>query len=197
MIIGIYGAGQFCANVNREIPFIAVDGGILSLNRLNIQPKYIIGDFDSADFSIVENLDNVTKLPCRKDYTDTEVAIIEAIELGYDELELYGVTGGRLDHFFAICRLLKKYENISIRIIDDINIISLLRKGKSYIYKNNYDYISFFSTIDTTVSIKNVAYPLCNYMLRYQDPLCVSNEIIKEPCIVECSEPIFCIQSKK
>ena len=27
---------------------------------------------------------------------------------GYDEIELYGVTGGRLDHFFAVMCLLRK-----------------------------------------------------------------------------------------
>ena len=35
-------------------------------------------------------------------FTDTHAAIEYAISKGYDEIELYGVTGGRLDHFFAV-----------------------------------------------------------------------------------------------
>lgn len=197
MKIGIYGAGQFCNHVNTEIPFIAVDGGILSLQKLNITPQYIIGDFDSANIDLVYGLKNVIQLPCRKDYTDTEVAIQEAIKLGYNEIELYGVTGGRLDHFFAICRILLKYKDINISVIDDINNIKILKQGSHIIEKKNYDYISFFSVKDTYISVSGVAYPLKDYKLVYNDALCVSNEILENTCYFECNDTIFCIQSKK
>ena len=39
MKIGIYGAGQFVSRINKYIPYIAVDGGILSLNKLEITPQ--------------------------------------------------------------------------------------------------------------------------------------------------------------
>ena len=39
--------------------------------------------------------------------TDTHAAIEYAISKGYDEIELYGVTGGRLDHFLQLCVCLK------------------------------------------------------------------------------------------
>lgn len=197
MKIRIYGAGQFCKDVNDEIPFIAVDGGILSLQKLNITPAYIIGDFDSSNIEMVAGLDNVIQLPCKKDYTDTEVAIQEAIRLGYDEIELYGVTGGRLDHFFAICRLLLKYHMISISIIDDMNKITILNKGNHIIKKMEYDYISFFAVRNTIVSISGVAYPLKDYQLVYEDALCVSNEILDKECYFECDDFVYCIQSKK
>mgnify|MGYP000210964258 CR=1 FL=1 len=56
-----------------------------------------------------ENL-NIQILPERKDVTDTHAAIEYAISKGYDEIELYGVTGGRLDHFFAVMCLPEKYQ---------------------------------------------------------------------------------------
>lgn len=197
MKIGIYGAGQFVSRINKDIPYIAVDGGILSLNKLEITPQYIVGDFDSCQIDLVNQYKNLIQLPRRKDYADTEVAIQYAIELGYDEIELYGVTGGRLDHFMAILRILVKYQSISIVVIDEINKLYLLKKGQHKIFKDTYNYISFFSINQTSLTLNGVEYPLNNYLLTYDNPLCLSNEIIDEYCYVENSDLIYCIQSKK
>lgn len=198
MRIGIYGAGQFVLNINKEIPFIAVDGGILSLNKLNITPKYVVGDFDSCNLNLtIENYDEIIQLPCRKDFSDTEVAIQYAIELGYDNIELYGVTGGRLDHYFAVLRLLVKYKEVTIDIYDDVNRIFILKPGIHQLFKQNYDYISFFSVGQTHLTLKNVEYPLNHFLLTYENPLCLSNEIIGEYAYVENDDFVYCIQSKK
>lgn len=197
MIIGIYGAGQFVLSVNREIPFIAVDGGILSLNQLNITPTYVVGDFDSSNGFNTNQYQNIIQLPCRKDFSDTEVAIQYAIELGYDEIELYGVTGGRLDHFYAISRLLVKYNNIKITVIDNLNKIYLLHPGNHVICKSNYDYISFYAVTSSHLTLKGVEYPLNSYLLEYDNALCLSNEIKENQCEVINDAMIYCIQSKK
>lgn len=197
MKIGIYGAGDFCKTIDKTIDYIGVDGGVSSLFKIGITPKYVIGDFDS--FSHREWLENIeTKvLPCRKDETDTEVALMEAIRMGYDEINLYGVTGGRLDHFFTVCRLLVKYKNAKITLYDDVNKIFLLQPGCHQISKDQYAYLSFFALKPTHLSLQSVAYPLNNYLLVYEDGLCVSNEIIGDYAIVHTDKSIYCIQSKK
>ena len=197
MIIGIYGAGQFVLSVNREIPFIAVDGGILSLKQLNITPTYVVGDFDSSNGINTNQYQNVIQLPCRKDDADTQVAIKQALELGYDEIELYGVTGGRLDHFFAVCRLLVLYKDVMITIYDDLNKIYLLKPGSHCISKDGYDYISFFAINQSQLTLKGLEYPLDDYCLSYDNPLCLSNEIKNDQCEVINSDYIYCIQAKK
>lgn len=197
MRIGIYGAGQFVKHVNREIPFIAVDGGILSLIELGIQPTYMIGDFDSVEFNKIKHYDHIIQLPCRKDDADTQVAIKQALELGYDEIELYGVTGGRLDHFFAVCRLLVLYKDVTITIYDDFNKIYLLKPGSHCISKDGYDYISFFAINQSQLTLKGLEYPLDDYCLSYDNPLCLSNEIKNNQCEVINSDYIYCIQAKK
>ena len=97
--------------------YIGVDHGVEELLKQGITPKFAIGDFDSLNIQI---------LPERKDVTDTHAAIEYAISKGYDEIELYGVTGGRLDHFFAVMCLLEKYQDVSIKVIDQQNCIQLL-----------------------------------------------------------------------
>lgn len=197
MKIGIYGAGDFCACINQEIPFIAVDGGIISLQKLGITPMYVVGDFDSVDFKQVENYEHIIQLPCRKDYADSEVAIQYAIELGYDEIELYGVTGGRLDHFFAVCRFLVAYQHVQITIYDDLNKIFILRPGTHLINKDGYDYISFYAIEPTDLSLSGFEYPLNHFRLTYENALCLSNEIIDEVGQVETDKLLYCIQAKR
>ena len=106
--------------------YIGVDHGVEELLKQGITPKFAIGDFDSLqNRQTLENL-NIQILPERKDVTDTHAAIEYAISKGYDEIELYGVTGGRLDHFFAVMCLLEKYQDVSIKVIDCPSLILLL-----------------------------------------------------------------------
>lgn len=57
---------------------IAADKGLLALDRLNILPNYILGDFDSAGSEILskyrEKSIPIMTFPSQKDMTDTELA---------------------------------------------------------------------------------------------------------------------------
>lgn len=195
MKIGIYGAGDFCDKVDRTIPYIGVDGGVQSLKQLGIQPQYIVGDFDSLkDKTLLENIETEV-LPHIKDDTDTEVAIKHAIAWGYHKIDLYGVTGGRLDHFFTVCRLLIKYKEYQLTIYDRQNKIYLLKPGVHQIEKDGYEFLSFFAIEPCQLTLDGVMYPLENYCLEYQDGLCVSNEILNNVARVNCNQYLFCIQS--
>lgn len=179
-----------------NLTYIGVDHGVEELLKQGIHPVFTIGDFDSLnDRTSLQDL-NIQILPTRKDVTDTHAAIDYAIDHGYDEIELYGVTGGRLDHFFAVICLLEKYKNIQIKIYDKQNCIQLLRPGIHYISQDNYQFISFFAIDETRLTLKNTKYPLNNYLLKRDDPLCVSNEIEGEYAIVENTNDIFLIKSK-
>lgn len=196
MKIGIYGAGDFCRRIDRNIPYIGVDGGIEALSQLGISPIYVVGDFDSLADASLKQLAPYRQLACRKDDTDTAVAIQEAIKMDYTEIALYGVTGGRLDHFMAVCRLLARYKDYRLTIYNDDNCCFLLAPGKHRVLRQHYRYISFFSLDQAIISLDQVAYPLDHYDLRYDDPLCVSNEIIGEAAIVETDGYLYCFQSE-
>lgn len=176
--------------------YIGVDHGVEELLKQGITPKFAIGDFDSLqNKKSLEDL-NIQILPERKDVTDTHAAIEYTISKGYDEIELYGVTGGRLDHFFAVMCLLEKYQDVSIKVIDQQNCIQLLKPGIHHIYNQEYYYFSLFALNESILSISQAEYTLDHYLLKRDDPLCVSNEVKGEYTIIENNENIILVQSR-
>ncbi len=176
--------------------YIGVDHGVEELLKQGITPKFAIGDFDSLqNRQTLENL-NIQILPERKDVTDTHAAIDYLLSKGYDEIEIYGATGGRLDHFFAVMCLLEKYQDISIKVIDQQNCIQLLKPGIHQVKNKGYYYFSLFALNESILSIKQAEYTLDHYLLKREDPLCVSNEVKGEYAIIENSGNILLIQSR-
>ena len=65
----------------------------------------IVGDYDSAEGTSAAHFRErgvpFRTYPARKNYTDTEAAVREALGAGSTEILIFGATGGRLDHFLA------------------------------------------------------------------------------------------------
>ena len=77
---------------------LAADGGLRHLEKLNIAPHGILGDFDSLGFVP----EGAQVFPVEKDDTDSMLAVRKGLELGYKEFLLYGsLDGPRLDHTVA------------------------------------------------------------------------------------------------
>lgn len=195
MKIGIYSSIYVGDVYDHTIDYIAADKGVVHLLDLGIKPIFVIGDFDSLDNKDILKQFDIKAYSPIKDDTDTALAIKEAIERGYDEIDLYGVTGKRLDHFMAVLCLLKRYKHIKITIYDQDNKIYLLHKGIHTITKDNYKYFSLFSYQPTYVTLKNCHYPLDNYLLNSDDALCVSNQMDNE-LYIDIDQDVLFIQSR-
>lgn len=186
------------ANLCESIPvvedadYIGVDKGAFLCMEKRIPLLYAIGDFDSLNENQFKQLKEYTKiiqLHCEKNETDGEYAIRFAHEQGYDEIEIYGITGGRQDHFIAMINLLK-YSNIPFTIKDDQNNIYSLTKGVHEIIKNS-KYISFFACEPLEMTMNGVKYPLQNKKIIEQDIYLVSNEILKDIATINISGKIL------
>lgn len=162
---------------------ICADGGLNYLDILNIKPNLIVGDFDSADINLLEKYKNVEikKYPAEKNFTDTEIAIEEAIACGFNEITIFGATGTRLDHTMANILLIERYikNDISIKIVDNNNYISILNKDITINRKEGY----FLSIIPISeyidgITLKGMKYPLVDVKVNRGSTLCISNEII-------------------
>ena len=82
MKIGLYASMNNGDVFNKDIPYIAVDGGLEHLHRQFIKPLCAIGDFDSLGHKeYLEGLE-VLSFPTHKDETDTELAFSEALNRG-------------------------------------------------------------------------------------------------------------------
>ena len=95
---------------------ICADGGFL---LSPVRPDYLVGDLDSLK-DAPEDIP-LLKHDSHKNFTDGESAVYFAKELGADIVTLYGVTGGRCDHFLgnlAVMALAMKL-GIKVRSFDD------------------------------------------------------------------------------
>lgn len=162
---------------------VAIDGGIKSLIKQNIKVDQYIGDLDSIsdeEKKFVLTLDKAIILPAKKDDSDLDISfnyLINNLKVSNnDTIILYNATGGRLDHYQAIINSLIKYQDYHIEIRDLNNRIYISDYEMTF-SKNDFKYISFFSIEkDTIINLKGFKYDLCNYSLKINDNLCLSNE---------------------
>jgi thiamine pyrophosphokinase len=109
---GEYGdPGWHRALAARADILLAADGGARFLSRLGVTPHAVVGDFDSLDQEAAEELQaagvEFLRHPVRKDVTDGELAVDEAVRRGAGELLLAGATGA-LDHTLGHLAILRR-----------------------------------------------------------------------------------------
>lgn len=168
---------------HKNAHWAGVDRGTKILLEQGIQPVFTVGDFDSVSDEerawIAERI-TITPVPAEKADTDLALGVAQAIEQGFDEICIYGATGGRLDHFMGAMQLLKMpaYQNARIQLIDQQNEISLLTAGEHTLQNNTrYQYISFVpATDDVTLSLHGFKYDLEQEVLAQGSTLTISNE---------------------
>lgn len=156
---------------------ICVDQGCKIALASKIRIHKAIGDFDSLDIDIYEELkrevNDIIELNSIKDYTDTYTAVKEALKLNPDQIVIYGALGNRIDHSIANIMLLKLG---NITILNNTTRMKMLNPGK-YEINNEYQYISFFAEEDVfNLNLKGFKYELNNITLTEENPLCISNE---------------------
>lgn len=170
---------------NDEI-WIAVDRGLEHLLHFQIEPNYVIGDFDSMSLATKNNIDQslMIQFPKEKDETDLELALIYAMSKRPNEIVIYGATGGRLDHELANLQLLSicLRDKINSYIVDKRNRITLKKPGSYVLESSSYKYVSFLSLYEHVkgLTLKGFKYDLENVLLKNGSSLCISNELISK-----------------
>lgn len=162
---------------------IAADSGCDILFKYKIKPDLIIGDLDSIKIEILNEYlkrgIEFTKFPKHKDYSDTELSVLEAVERGAEEIIILGATGGRIDHLLANINILYLLNEKGIpgKIADDNNEIFLI-KSPAEIKGFDGDYFSIFSMGEDVkeITLESCKYPLDKYHLFPRDSLILSNE---------------------
>ena len=189
-----------CESIPTAENYIGVDKGALTLARNGKRMLVAIGDFDSVEESdlayIKEYSDTLLQLNPIKDDTDSEAAVMYAIEKGYQKIHLYGGLGGRLDHAMINLRLVSRFPE-TVYLHDQNNFIYSLAEGVHSIDKRDYTYISFFTEDKATISLEGLKYPLDKQQLTNKDTYTTSNEILEDRGIVTVhAGKVTVIQSK-
>ncbi|MCD7838972.1 MAG: thiamine diphosphokinase [Clostridiales bacterium] len=172
---------DYLAPYRREDDFvICADGGRNSAALAGLEPDWYVGDGDSGGRP--EGLPSIP-LPTEKDFTDLEVAIHQALRMGYRRLLLCGCTGGRADHFLANCFLLEQIHKAGAEglLLDERNEIRYLSQESITIANTPpFCYIGIIP-IDRTlrgVTLRGVKYQVIDADFRRDATLGVSNEIL-------------------
>lgn len=174
---------------------IAADKGSECLYQYNIIPDLILGDFDSTKKEILDELKvkvkEIMEFPPEKDYTDTEIALMEAAKRGAKKIYLLGGIGSRIDHTLGNIGLLltAKKMGVILEIIDDNNRI-YLSKNKMKLMGNFGENISFHALCDKVINftIKGAKYNLENYDMTLLDPRAICNEFVNTPIEISYEE---------
>ena len=156
---------------------ICADGGASHIQKADI----LLGDMDSIQSSI--SATKTIVLPVHKDVTDGEFAIRYAIDnLDTSEINLYGVSGGRIDHVLGNLALFSIAHEKGIPTYgrDDNLDIYFVDKELSLKTKEN-DTISIVPfNKDAVVSLSGFEYPAQNLTIPVNATLGISNRAIEE-----------------
>lgn len=156
---------------------IVVDQACDLFEKSSVFLDLAIGDFDSTTIDINKKImdcaHKVIVYPKHKDYTDTYLAVEEALKLNPDEIVIYGGIGGRTDHTLANIQLLQKGP---IKMVNEETTMYVLEPG-IHVIENKRKYISFFAVENVNqLTLDSFAYQMKDYNLKTEDPLCISNE---------------------
>ena len=201
--------------VFRNSPVVwAADSGVGVCRALGIVPSLLIGDKDSAlpdDWCWALSRGSEERVYDRdKDRTDFQLALSlfedransEAAEIA-PLLIVSGCFGGALDHLMSVFfTLASSGGNFSRCMIDEREGAFFIASGESATLKFERppESISLLPITDECfgVGISGVKWPLDGIKLERRYPWAVSNEIIKDPCVIpdvtaRCGEGILAL----
>jgi thiamine pyrophosphokinase len=186
---------------------LAADSGMDALYRNKILPELIVGDMDSVSgeawefFKEHEKIE-IIQLNPRKDETDTEFALREAIRRGAHNITILGGTGGRIDHTFSNIALLGiGLENyVSVELLDANNRVRLLEHEVTISWTQQFgSYVSLipYGGPVRGITVTGMKYPLENAELDIFKSLGISNEIIEDEAKITWEEGYLLIIETK
>ncbi|MFC2470742.1 MAG: thiamine diphosphokinase [Lachnoanaerobaculum gingivalis] len=193
---------------NKEDVIISVDAAITKLEKINVIPHIMVGDFDTL--SDEDRLKKYTELDVEiikhdpiKDFSDSELAVYRAVKAGIKIISVFGALGKRFDHAFANILILQKYKKLGV----DITIYD--RYNKIYVKSNHFTlereklwgkYISFFSLEEKNFmeKLEGVKYPIENRIIdNIATPsLYISNEIKGDKLKATFSGDLLVVESR-
>ncbi len=182
---------------------VCADAGMKFCYDEGIVPDLILGDFDSVDEESYEYFkavcpERMERFPTHKDETDTELALLRAIEAGADAITMIGATGTRLDHVMGNIQMLKLAldRHVPCQIVDAHNRIRMVQ-GEAVLKKADQfgKYVSLlpFTPEVTGITLKGFAYEVEDFTLVSGIARGVSNELEAETATITCKDGILLV----
>mgnify|MGYP002555171580 CR=1 FL=1 len=160
---------------------IACDRGYVYARNAGIRPDLLVGDFDSYQAPLPDDIPTVT-LPHEKDDTDTLYAVRTALKANFAEIWFYCALGGRLDHTYANLQTaaFAAAEGVKVRFLQNETEIRIVHNTAVTIPAKKGFALSVFSMDNAAdgVSIAGAQYNLDHAQITNTFPIGISNEFI-------------------
>lgn len=164
---------------------IAADGGSHHCLSLGIRPQVVIGDLDSVSNEEIERLSalgaEIITYPRRKDFTDLELALLEAQKRGADRVLLLAALGARWDQSLANLLLPAAMPGLRISLVDGQQEIHFVRPGETLeIRGKTGDIVSLIPLGGDAqgITTHGLEYPLFGETLRLGSTRGISNVLL-------------------
>ena len=115
-----------------------------------------------------------------------EIDIDNLKKLIFTFINLYKSNYNNINYLFNLYQKSHFINKIYFKIILEIY----------HIYNQEYYYFSLFALNESILSISQAEYTLDHYLLKRDDPLCVSNEVKGDYTIIENNENIILVRSR-
>jgi thiamine pyrophosphokinase len=163
---------------------LAADGGAGFLAELGVTPAAVVGDFDSLDEATAVRLQDegveFLRHPVRKDVTDGELAVDEAVRRGAGQVLLAGATGA-LDHTLGHLAILRRLaaRGIAARLVaPDLTVTILTAPAAVALAAPAGARVSIAPVGETaTVTLTGLEYPLERGLLPADACLGLGNHV--------------------
>ncbi len=176
------------------------DGGANLVDRLGLQPKEIWGDMDSVSRETLDKFQGrgtlINKFSADKDFTDGELILEYVSSKDYDEINVIGGFGGRIDHSLTNTNLLFKYRRV--KFITEREEVFAIEESAELNYPSGTT-ISFVPFTDEVVGVTLIGFkfPLEDYTLKRGESICMSNVVLQRGRVVFKNGKLLCVVQKK
>lgn len=184
---------------------VAVDGGLRHLEALSLPPDLLIGDLDSVTPAqlkgITASQTEVIRFPIEKDETDLELALMEVVKRGVEEIVIIGGLGGRIDHTLANLFLLflPDLSGKKVSLLTQKEEITVIERN-SVIHGTEGDIISLIPLKGDANGVTTIGlqYPLTNETLLIERSRGISNRMLADKAEVDVKKGVLlCVHTWK
>jgi thiamine pyrophosphokinase len=193
----IFANGQLTRSIVLEPDdlVIAADGGTHHCLGLGIRPQVVIGDLDSVRDDELEALSaqgtEIITYPRRKDFTDLELALLEAQKRGADRVLVLAGLGKRWDQSLANILLPAAFADLQISLVDGRQELHFLHPGEPFeISGQPGDTVSLIPLGGDAhgITTHGLEYPLYAESLQLGSTRGISNVLLEEHASVRLGE---------
>ena len=169
---------DYYRNLIKDAPVYCGDGGANLVYKMGLTPVEIWGDMDSIAPEVLEEFKEkrvvINRFEKDKDFTDGELILNYVASKDYDEINVIGALGGRMDHSLTNTNLLFKYSRVKfITEKEDIFPVDKFIE-LNYLEETTISFIPFTDEVES-LTLTGFKFPLNDFSLKRGDSICMSN----------------------